>query len=125
MRNGKKRKLRDVFRAFKARVYLNAEKVMPVITAFTVAVASAPAAMGASADAGELLDAIVGIVAKLVTGLAAVFGVFGVVHYASANSEGDGPAKQKAMMQIGAAIMLVIVSLVIGNVTWSDYIATT
>lgn len=125
MRNGKKRKLRDVSRAFKARVYLNAEKVMPVITAFTVAVASAPAAMGASADAGELLDAIVGIVAKLVTGLAAVFGVFGVVHYASANSEGDGPAKQKAMMQIGAAIMLVIVSLVIGNVTWSDYIATT
>lgn len=125
MRNGKKRKLRDVFRASKARVYLNAEKVMPVITAFTVAAASAPAVMGASADAGELLDAIVGIVAKLVTGLAAVFGVFGVVHYASANSEGDGPAKQKAMMQIGAAIMLVIVSLVIGNVTWSDYIATT
>lgn len=118
------RKLKGVFGRAKAKVSLGAQKLMPAVTAACTAVAVMPAVMGASADAGELLDGVIEIVCYMVTGLAAVFGVFGVVHYASANSEGDGPAKQKAMMQIGAAIMLVVVSMTLKNVQWSSFIST-
>lgn len=38
-----------------------------------------------------------------------LFIVFGIVHAAMASSEGDGPAKQKAMHQIGGGVATAIV----------------
>lgn len=68
-----------------------------------------------AADAKGLLTKVFQIIAKIITGLGAVYGVLGIVHYAAAQSEGDGPAKNKAMGQIAAGIMLVALSLLLNT----------
>ncbi len=70
----------------------------------------------------DLFEVIVGLVSGLVVIAGAVLGLFGIIHYASANSEGDGPAKAKAMNQITAAIMLV--GLSIGLSTFKSSLST-
>lgn len=46
-----------------------------------------------------------------------VFGGFlsimGIVHYAAANSEGDGPAKHKGVMQIASGIMVIVIGVLL------------
>ena len=62
-----------------------------------------------------LLEIIFKILFKLITVLGVVFGIMGVVHYASANAEGDGPAKNKAMAQIGAGVMIILASFLLDS----------
>lgn len=65
--------------------------------------------------ASSLMETVIDILCKLVIVLGAVLCLMGVIHYASANSEGDGPAKQKAIMQIASGIMLVVLSAVLDS----------
>lgn len=60
-----------------------------------------------------LLGTILKIIAVLIVVLGLFMSIMGVVHFAQANSEGDGPAKQKAIMQISAGAMLLIVSIIL------------
>ncbi len=60
-----------------------------------------------------LMTVIIKILSTLITVLGAVFSLMGLIHYASANSEGDGPAKQKAVMQLASGIMLIALSTVL------------
>ena len=104
----------------------SAEKVMPLALAFTV-VGAGMALGGASAgDAPGLFTTVVEWIGKLALGIAIFYAIFGVVHYASANSEGDGPAKQKAIMQITAGVLLAIVSALLTSnaATLADYVTT-
>ncbi len=68
-------------------------------------------AAGEYGNAKGLLQTIIGILCVLVTVLGAVFSLMGIIHYASANSEGDGPAKSKAIAQIASGIMLIVLSV--------------
>ncbi len=65
--------------------------------------------------ASELMTTIIDILCKLIIVLGAVLALMGVIHYASANSEGDGPAKHKAIMQLAAGLMLVVLAAVLNT----------
>lgn len=68
----------------------------------------------ASADAaGELLSAILELLCKLLIPFGVILGIMGIVHFASSKSEGDGPASNKAIGQIAAGVMLVVLSIVL------------
>ena len=67
----------------------------------------------AEADASGMMIVIIGIIANLIVALSILLALLGVVHYASAHSEGDGPAKQKAVMQIAAGVMLMLASILV------------
>lgn len=67
----------------------------------------------ADADAAGLMETIIKILASLVTVLAVILAAVGLIHYAQAYSEGDGPAKQKAIGQIAAAGMLIALALIL------------
>ena len=82
----------------------------------TYAAASLPfMAMAAEGDATQLLGTIIKIICSLITALAVVLAILGIVHYASAHSEGDGPAKQKAIMQLAAGVMLMVLSMILNG----------
>lgn len=59
-------------------------------------------------DAKGALKEVFAEVGILIGILGVVFAVFGVIHYATANSEGDGPAKHKAQMQIASGGMVLL-----------------
>ena len=61
--------------------------------------------------AEELLQWIIGAIAMLITALGVVMAVTGVVAYASAHSEGDGPAMNKAKMQLASSVMIIVLSI--------------
>ena len=88
----------------------SAEKVMPLALAVTVVGAGMALGGASAADAKGLFTTVIGWVGKIALAIAVFYAVFGIVHYASANSEGDGPAKQKAIMQITSGVLLAIVS---------------
>ncbi|MCR5670698.1 MAG: hypothetical protein K6G10_06800 [Butyrivibrio sp.] len=68
----------------------------------------------ASADAAsDLLKFIIDAIGKLILALAVILAIMGLVSWATASSEGDGPALNKAKMTLAAAIMLVILSIVL------------
>lgn len=67
----------------------------------------------AEGEPSELMTAIIKIMAALVIALAVILLVMGIIHYASAHSEGDGPAKSKAVGQLAAAVMLITVSIIL------------
>ena len=68
-------------------------------------------AFAAGSEASDLMTTIIKFIGTLVIVLAVMIGVMGIIHYAQSNSEGDGPAKQKATQQLAAAIMLVVVGV--------------
>lgn len=49
----------------------------------------------------------------VVGALGVVLCIFGIVHYAAANSEGDGPAKHKAVMQIASGGMVLLIGAIL------------
>lgn len=67
----------------------------------------------AAGDASGIMKEIFEIIATIIIALGIVLCVLGVVHYASAYSEGDGPAKQKAIMQIAAGSMILLMSVIL------------
>jgi uncharacterized membrane protein YidH (DUF202 family) len=79
-----------------------------------------------AADAGGLLSFIIKTIGVLIIAMGIILTVLGLVHYAAANSEGDGPAKQKAMMQMAAGVMLIVLSgiLATNSTTFANSITT-
>lgn len=65
----------------------------------------------AFADASSLMEFFVSGICKLILVAGVIFVIMGFVHYSSANSEGDGPAKNKAIGQLIAGIMLAVLSI--------------
>lgn len=82
-------------------------------TALTTLIATAPGllAFAAGNNASQIMETIIKFIGTLVIVLAIMVGIMGIIHYAQANSEGDGPAKQKATMQLASSAMLVIVGI--------------
>lgn len=79
----------------------------------------------AASGAQGLIQTIFELVATMIIVLGIVLAVMGVIHYASAYSEGDGPAKQKAMMQIAAGAMVILISALLKSkyaATFAGYI---
>lgn len=66
----------------------------------------------AASSANDILQTVLGkLVAPVVIAFGSVFAILGGVHWVAANSEGDGPAKQKATMQLASGVGLVIVGM--------------
>lgn len=68
----------------------------------------------------ETITAITTLVKYIGVLLGIVYGIFGFLHYAAANAEGDGPGKNKAQNQLAAALMLIAISIIVGLVNWSN-----
>ena len=90
------------------------ETASAMLTAAALPVLSSPVMMTtvyASSGAGhDLMETIIKMISVLIIALGIIFAVLGLVHYAAANSEGDGPAKQKAMMQLASGVMIIVMS---------------
>ncbi len=65
----------------------------------------------AAADPKALVETILDIISKIIVALGGIIAVIGVINYAVAFSEGDGPAKTKAGQQIGAGVMVILLSI--------------
>lgn len=85
-------------------------KTSPKVLALAVAFGTSSFAC---ADAKKLMEDIIGIIAMLITALAVIMAVVGIVNYASAHSEGDGPAQSKAVGKIAAGVMLAALSIIL------------
>lgn len=81
----------------------------------------------AEAGAEDLMKLIVKIIANLIIILGALLAIMGIIHFASAQSEGDGPAKTKAIGQIAAGVMLAVLSMILKSNadTFASYVSTT
>lgn len=86
----------------KAIPYGNALIAMGIMMSNSLAFADA---------ASSLMEFFVSAICKLILVGGVVFVVLGITNYASANSEGDGPAKNKAKGEIIAGIMLAVLSI--------------
>lgn len=64
-------------------------------------------------SANTALSLIFKKVGIAVGALGVVLAIFGIIHYASANSEGDGPAKHKAVMQIASGGMVLLIGAIL------------
>ena len=85
---------------------------MQVAMMSQVAMAGGIGAAGGAAGgkATAIMQGIIEIIGGLILILGVIFAIMGVVHYAAANAEGDGPAKNKSVQQIASGIMLVALS---------------
>lgn len=74
---------------------------------------TAGATGGASGgNAQQLMTTTIDVICKLIIVPAGIMVVTGLVQYASAHSDGDGPAQKKAINMIAAGIMLAVLSFV-------------
>lgn len=90
----------------KKRMDMIIAKVLPwMLCAMVVCVQLAGNVVFAD-DATSLMKTALKWIAYLGMFLGVVYFVVGAIHYASAHSEGDGPAKKKAQDQIAAAVMI-------------------
>lgn len=89
------------------------QKGIPIGTMMTTAGTMMMMTMAHADAAGDLLQFIIDVIGKLILALAVIMAVLGLVGWAQANSEGDGPALNKAKMQLAAAIMLVVLSIIL------------
>lgn len=102
----KNSKLKKSFSAF-------AEKATPMATSLVVTGSMLLTQFACADAAEELLSQIINILGTLILGLAVLLAIMGLIHYATAHSEGDGPAKHKAIGQLAAAVMLIVLSIVL------------
>lgn len=66
-----------------------------------------------SCDGAGALKTALGYLAVPVGLLGGVYLIMGIVHYAGANSDGDGPAKKKAKDEIAGGGMVVAIAVVL------------
>ena len=101
-------------------------KVLPKISVATMLAAMMIGTV--SADAAALMNTVINIIAKLAIVPAGVMVITGVIQYASAHSDGDGPATKKAINMLSAGVMLALVSAILlvlaSNGTFSSMITT-
>ncbi|WP_027432033.1 hypothetical protein [Lachnospira multipara] len=94
-------------------------KMLSTVTSITTMATMTGLSVVCAADATALISWGIKIMATIATILGAFYTVQGVISYAAANSEGDGPAKNKAIQQIASGAMLVIVSVLINSFSGS------
>lgn len=63
--------------------------------------------------ASSLMQTVIEWVSKLIVIPGVVLAVMGIIGFAQAHSEGDGPAQQKAIGKLAAAGMLVLLSILL------------
>lgn len=83
-----------------------------IIAAATAAGTTAMTNVG-SCDGASALTTALGYLALPIGLLGGVFLVMGIIHYAAANSDGDGPAKKKATNEIAGGGMVIAVAVVL------------
>lgn len=93
------------------------ETASAMLTAAALPVLSSPVMMTTvyASSGADLMKTIIKMVSVLIIALGIIFAVLGLVHYAAANSEGDGPAKQKAMMQLASGVMIIVMSTLLNG----------
>lgn len=82
-----------------------------IIAAAAAAGTTAMTNVGSCASNTSALTTALGYLAIPVGLLGGVFLVMGIIHYAGANSDGDGPAKKKATNEIAGGGMVVAVAV--------------
>lgn len=91
---------------------------MPMLTLLLVATL-AYSHTAVYADANGLLTKILKVMGIVCNVMGVAFGAMGIMHFSTAQADGDGPAKQKAIQQIAAAVVLLIVgSSLYGGASW-------
>lgn len=101
-----KNKTETKIQPFIHRISPVAQKAKPLILSLfltAVIVLSNPAFAG---NGAELFKAIVKVLGALSTAGGAIYGIIGLIAYAEAKSEGEGPAMAKAKNQLVGAVML-------------------
>lgn len=88
------------------------------------AVFSSKVVVAADGGASGLALEIIKLIGKLIIALGIFLSIMGVVHFASAHAEGDGPAKQKAVMQIASGVMVILLSSILTQGTTSQTLAS-
>lgn len=58
----------------------------------------------------ELFELFITITGGLIVVVGAILGIIGLISYALAMSDGDGPAKKKAAMEIASGVALLVLS---------------
>ena len=89
-------------------------KIQNLALSASLALGASMCAMSAYADpnAKTAMSEAVVMIGKVVCIPGVLFLILGVVHYASANSEGDGPAKHKAIQQMAGGLTMSLISRV-------------
>ena len=64
-------------------------------------------------EAQELMKTVIDIIGKLIFVPAAIMSITGIIQYAAAHSDGDGPAQKKAINMLSAGIMLAALGLLL------------
>ena len=82
-------------------------------TVITAMVFANPVFAVTEGEVQNIVSTIIKIISVLIIASGLFTGIFGAVHYAEANGDGDGPAKSKAMKQISAGIMLLVMSIIL------------
>ena len=85
-----------------------------VITALTFATLTSVNVVFAN-DASSLFGLILDILSKIFLAIGVFLAIMGVAHYAIANSDGDGPAKRKATMEMASGVAVVVISAAIDH----------
>ena len=84
-----------------------------IIAAAAAAGTTAMTNVGSCASNKQALINALGYLAIPVGLLGGVYLIMGIVHYAGANSDGDGPAKKKATNEIAGGGMVVAIAVVL------------
>ena len=77
-------------------------------------------------EATDLMETVIKIIANLIFIPAAIMSITGIIQYASAHSDGDGPAQKKAINMLAAGIMLAALAIILKatSATFSGMIST-
>lgn len=99
-------------------------QLMYTATAASVAMMGMPVVH--ADEATTLMETVIDIIAKLVFIPAGICAITGIIQWASAHSDGDGPATKKAINMISAGIMLAALGIILEATksTFSSVIST-
>lgn len=110
----------------KETLKLNAIFLMSCIASFMFMMSFMTAHATSATNATGLVTTIIKILAVLIIALGLFTAIIGLVSFASAQSEGDGPAKHKAVGQMAGGVMLIVLSIILiaQAPTLAGYIST-
>mgnify|MGYP007070125884 CR=1 FL=1 len=88
-------------------------KMLYLTTMASVTTARVMTGAYADGEAKSLMETAINIIAVLVFIPAGILTISGIISYASAHSEGDGPAQKKAINTLSAGIMLAALGVIL------------
>ena len=84
-------------------------------TGFCAVAGATNTVMAADSGAKQLMKTALDIIGKICIVPAAFFLIAGIMQYASAHSDGDGPGTKKAIGMISAGIMIAVAAAILLN----------